>query len=284
MPVLKQSAVAPMLHDPKVVLDLGDLQRQADRMIEAAEQEARRIVDEAVRTAEEEGRRIRAEAEARGRAEGEQAGRESGEAEGRREAVEAVSAELAGLEAAWTEALRTWSSRREADLSAAQQDVVALAVAIAGRIVQREIQADPEVATRQVAAALAMLSDVRDARVFVHPEDRQAVAEALPGLVQALASTAHVELREDSSLGRGGVVVRSGEGVIDARIDLQIRRIAEALAPDHPLADRASTPADAEPVAEESDAAPVAETDEAARDAEDDQAARDDQDRFGAAA
>ena len=44
MPVLKHSAVAPMLHDPKIVLDLGYLQRQADRMIEAAEQEAGRIV------------------------------------------------------------------------------------------------------------------------------------------------------------------------------------------------------------------------------------------------
>ena len=70
MPVLKHSAVAPMLHDPKIVLDLGDLQRQADRMIEAAEQEAGRIVAEAVRAAEEQGRRIRAEAEAAGRAEG----------------------------------------------------------------------------------------------------------------------------------------------------------------------------------------------------------------------
>lgn len=287
MPVLKHSAVAPMLHDPKIVLDLGDLQRQADRMIEAAEQEAGRIVAEAVRAAEEQGRRIRAEAEAAGRAEGERAGREAGEADGRREAVAAVSAEMARLEAGWTSALQAWSSRREADLSSAQQDVVALAVAIAGRIVQREIRVDPEVATRQVAAALTMLSDVRDARVFVHPEDREAVAEALPGLVRALSSTAHVELLEDPALGRGGIVVRSGDGVIDARIEVQIRRIAEALAPDHPLADRVSILPDAPPVAEPDDAATGvadAATGDAADGASGPETMPDEEGRFGAAA
>ena len=287
MPLLKQSAVAPMLHDQKIVMDLGDLQRQADRMIEAAEQEARRIIDEAVRAAEEEGRRIRAEAESRGRAEGEQAGREAGAAEGRREAMEAASAELAELQGAWIAGLQDWSVRREADLAAAQQDVVALAVAIAGRIVQREIEVDAEVAVRQVAAALSMLSDARDARVFVHPDDREAVSEALPALVQSLASTARVELLEDASIGRGGVLVRSGDGEIDARIEVQIRRIIEALVPAHPLADRAmavGTAGDDADEAAESEAATDADTAEDADASEDAETSEDGEDRFGAAA
>ena len=231
MPVLKQSEAAPLLNDPTVVLDLGDLRRQADRIIAAAEQEAGRILEAARAAARDEAERIRAEAEATGRVDGEAAGRAAGEERGRAEAMAAAEAQLDELQAAWTTALDDWSSRRASDLAAAREDVVALAVAIAERVVHRTIGGDPEAAVRQAAAAIELLSQARDVRIAVHPDDEAALREALPRLAAGLGSTVHVGLEADASLDRGGVVVRSGDGMIDARIGTQLRRIAEALVP-----------------------------------------------------
>ncbi len=245
MPILKQSDAAPLLNDPTVVLDLGDLQRQADRIIAAAEQEAERILEAARAAARDEGVRIRAEAEAAGRVDGETAGRATGEERGRAEAMAAAEASLDRLQEAWIGALQEWSARRTADLAAAREDVVALGVAIAERIVHGTVEGDRAAAARQAAAALELLSDAREVRVLVHPEDEAVVAEAMPRLAGAVGGAAHVSLGTDASVDRGGVVVRSGEGTVDARIETQLRRIAAALVPGRAAALDAAAAADA---------------------------------------
>jgi flagellar biosynthesis/type III secretory pathway protein FliH len=274
MPVLKQIDVAPLLNDPTIVLDLGDLKRQATRMIAAAEQEAERILATAREAATDEANRIRVEAEAIGRTEGEQAGRAEGERSGHAEAMVAASTSLGELQEAWTSSLITWSQHQAADLAAAREDVVALALAIAERVVHRTIACDPDVAVRQTAAALDLLAEARAVRVSVNAEDRARIDEALPELVRALSGDARVQLVDDERVTPGGVIVHSGDGVIDARIAVQIERIAEALVPgrtsgerlmidreDADDAARAVAAADAETHAQtETDTETVAET------------------------
>ena len=55
----------------------------------------------------------------------------------------------------------------------------------------------------------------------------------------------HVHLVDDASVTPGGCVVTSGQGVIDAQIDTQLRRIVELLVPDSAHAEDAPGEVDA---------------------------------------
>ena len=51
----------------------------------------------------------------------------------------------------------------------------------------------------------------------------------LTDLVERIGQCTHAELRDDPSIGRGGCVISTGRGRIDATIDRQLERISQAL-------------------------------------------------------
>ena len=131
--------------------DLGDLKLQAERVLDEARAEARRIVDEARSRAEA----ITAESEPRGFAEGEQRGlgegREEGRRQGREEAISEQRSRLEQLVPSWTEALDSFEAQRSDLLLAAREDLLELALTMGAKITRRVVEADPGVATDQVA-------------------------------------------------------------------------------------------------------------------------------------
>ncbi len=223
-----------------VVLDLGDLARQGERLQEAARAEAERIVAEA--RAERE--RLLAGAAERGRAEGLARGliegREKGRAEGRAAALKEWGERLATLERRWGEALDAFQASRDDLLVRAGQDVLRLAGAIAEKITRRAVALDETAAAAQLQGVLELLARPTRLAVSIHPDDRECVEEALAALTQRLASARHVEIVLDDTLERGSCVARSGAGEIDASIGTQIERIAELLLPDRRPAGPAS--------------------------------------------
>lgn len=107
---------------------------------------------------------------------------------------------------------------------ACQADALALAVAIAERILAREITADPATVERIAEAALAQTQGARVTAIMVHPDDvpviTRWVGDALPG----------VEIVADAHVGRGGCVVGTRTGFLDARIETQLAEVRAALA------------------------------------------------------
>jgi len=204
MPIVRgQTAVE--LARGAVVLDLGDLRSQGDRIIAQARERAAKIIDDAHRERE----RIVADAATIGRTEGLAEGLAQGHREGVQRGEEAGLNErrenLAKLEASWTEAMEQFTSRRERMLADARRDVLRLAIRI----------------------------------------DRELAMAALPSVLARHAGSEHVEFLDDARLGRGSVVVKLVDtadgagaaavgGEIDASIDVQLSRIADALLPGRP--------------------------------------------------
>ncbi len=223
-----------------IVLDLGDLREQGDRMLRAARAEAEKIVA-AARTERE---RIVAGAEEEGRAKGYAVGLAQGQVAGRQEAREAALVEhreeLGGVEAAWRSALTDFESRREDLVQGALRDVLRLAAQIAGRVTKRTIVLEPAVVQDQLAAVLAVVVRPTELVVRINPEDRAIVERALPGLMAAAPAIRHAQIVDDPGVERGGCVARTradtesgdaGGGEIDARIGTQLDRMVETLLP-----------------------------------------------------
>ena len=230
MGVIKPAPGSPV-ESSAIVLDLGDLREEAERLEARARETAASILDEA----RAERARILEGAHAEGFAEGREAGlaegRAAGEAAGRAEALGAASAEIEATLAGWDAALREFEARREALLLEAREGVVRLAAVVAERVTKRAVELDPGAAPEQLEAALAMVTAPSRLRVHIAPADRPAVEGAMPDLAARFEGAAHAELVDDESLERGSCVLRTELGVIDARIERQVERICAALLP-----------------------------------------------------
>ncbi len=223
---------ADRLAKQAVVLDLGDLGRQADRILGDARKGAERITA----AARAEAQKLIDSAADRGYQQGHerglQEGREAGEREGRARAVQKFEPQLEQLINAWTAALERWETDRGEMLLAAREDVVRFAVAAARKVVMRVVKADSTVIEDQLAEALALVSRPTTIVVSVHPNDRSIVEAVLPRLVSRFQQCEQARVRDDETLTPGGCVVATAGGRIDAAIETQLDRIARTLVPD----------------------------------------------------
>jgi len=80
-----------------------------------------------------------------------------------------------------------------------------------------------------VRGALRALVDRERIVVLVHPEDLELVREAMDGVRGALGGVEHCEVQAERRVGRGGAIVRTPEGDVDARLETKLARAREVV-------------------------------------------------------
>ena len=107
----------------------------------------------------------------------------------------------------------------------AETDLVKLTIAIARRVLRRELSVDPDALQGIIAAALDRLQ-VRDiSKVRLHPSQEGPVRRHLEN-----AGVTAIEIVADSSLAAGDLLFEASRGTFDASIDSQLREIERGFA------------------------------------------------------
>lgn len=104
-----------------------------------------------------------------------------------------------------------------------------LAVAIAEKIILREINRKDDTILSMVKETLRNSSELKEITVCVHPEHYNLIKAAEQELKQLVSSQANVIIVPDLSITNGGCVIRTTLGSLDARIDTQLEEIKMAL-------------------------------------------------------
>ncbi len=216
-------------------LDLRDIARQAESMLDRARAEAATIRETARREAEAERELIRQTAHRRGHEEGLAQGREAGKAEALAEARQQFAEQQAALAAELRAILAGFGEQRERMYIAARRDVIVLAIAVARRLAGR--LASWEAAANAAAAqacreALDLIGSATEATIRVHPADWQTVSMLARELGEQMRIAGAVRVVEDESVGRGGVVIGTADCVVDGRAAARVERIADELVSD----------------------------------------------------
>jgi flagellar assembly protein FliH len=214
------------------VMDLSNLEKRGQSLIDAANAKAAQILRDAkdereklVNAASEEGR-------ANGKEQGFKEGFEQGQAEGFEQARQAQSQELAQLLAMWSDQLGSFECGRNELLEAARVQVIELAAAIATRVVHRVIELDPGVVTRELESVLSAITEPTRLVIRVNPQDIETVQGELPALLEQFALCEHAQVVSEPSLPRGSCTALSPSGgSLDASIPTQLKRIVDALLP-----------------------------------------------------
>jgi len=147
------------------------------------------------------------------------AGYREGEAAGRRLAAAEVEPVMERLGRTIEEITRL----RPRMLRDCEADLVELALAVARRILHRELSVDPGALEGIVKAALEKAAGGLS-RLRTHPELEPAIRRALQQ-----AGQSGVELIADANLERGGLILETARGKLDASLDTQLAEIGRGL-------------------------------------------------------
>jgi flagellar biosynthesis/type III secretory pathway protein FliH len=163
--------------------------------------------------AQQEAEAIRAQAHA----EGFQAGR-----------AEAIAA-AAPAAAALADSARQLSAEIEHVAERTERAAVDLALRIAEQALGAALAADPERVLDVVRGALRRLVERERVLLLVNPDDLDLVRDRVGELVGSLGGIEHCEVQAERRVPRGGAVVRTEEGEVDATLATKLARAREVL-------------------------------------------------------
>jgi flagellar assembly protein FliH len=196
--------------DAEALIDTASAQGEA--ILHRAAQHAREVVDRAVAQAAQ----IEAEAQERGHAEGIVSGRA---------AAEAQAADAIGAIQELVESVR---AQRHLVIESAEPEIVRLAMAIAERIVHQQISIDPNVIVESVRHALTRLANREIITLRVNPADLETIRKHREEFANS-NEIEHLRIIEDQRVDRGGVIIETEAGTIDAKVATQLREARRVL-------------------------------------------------------
>jgi flagellar assembly protein FliH len=103
---------------------------------------------------------------------------------------------------------------------------VELALAVAAKVVAREVQTDLTLVVGVVRDTLAELQEATVVRLRVHPDDYDLVAPHWEQLRQQRGAE-QGQLVTDERVQPGGCVVETAVGCVDAQLDTRLAQVAE---------------------------------------------------------
>ena len=153
------------------------------------------------------------------------AAREQGLREGREEALAALAPGLEALSQA-AEAVQADQHARADRLEAHAVD---LALFLAEKIVGGALAVEPDRVLEAVRGALRGIVERERITVLVHPEDLELVRDSMDAVRASLGGIEHCEVQAERRVSRGGAVVRTPDGDVDARVDTKLQRAREVV-------------------------------------------------------
>jgi len=187
--------------------------REAAMIVREAQLEAERLL-EAART------RAAAEAEETGRH-----ARESGYSEGERQAQRQYAALIQEAE----ETLAFAKNSYQETLDGMEEDMVALVLDVARKVIGMEIAAQPESILGIIRSTLADVTPSDSAIVKVSAADYDYVCSNLERLSASLGNLCELDIRRDGTLSKGSCLVDTGYGTADGSAGTRMTQIEDAL-------------------------------------------------------
>lgn len=231
--VIKANSVGSLPGSPIRAFRLNDVLEEAKAVVAKARREA----DDLLRQAEVRARQIeqeaRTQAEQRGYREGYDRGLSEGREAGHADALDAARQEFqqqhAGLVDSCRETISAIEADRQAWCTAARQDLIDLAMAIARRVAHHVGCAQRDVVLSNLEEAVRLVGARTDVTIAVSPQDAEAARAFARSLVDMREQWQKIRIVEEPEIAPGGCRVQWGSGSIDSTLETQLDRIEAEL-------------------------------------------------------
>jgi len=114
-------------------------------------------------------------------------------------------------------------------LEKGEEQMVKLAIAIAEKILHQEVSTRKEIILDVLKGALKNIAETEGMKIRLNPQDFRYMMEVKKDFLQSFDGIRNIVFEEDSSIKRGGAVVETMFGEVDARLENQLKEIKAAL-------------------------------------------------------
>jgi flagellar biosynthesis/type III secretory pathway protein FliH len=148
--------------------------------------------------------------------------------DGARAGEDAATARLESVVSALRAALDAVEQGTQRWIGNAEENICALAIAVARQIIAREVAADPQVVLGAVREAIAEFPIDKPISIRLNPGDLQLLI-SVRATDSSLAARAETRWIADPGMQPGGCVVEGHDRVIDGRVDTGLERLYHRL-------------------------------------------------------
>ena len=156
--------------------------------------------------------------------------RTAGEAEGRAAGMAEARAQAAPALAALEQAVRSFEQLRAGLVETLEQEAADLALRIAEQIIAGALEVQPERIVDIARGALRRVAERQRVTLVVNPSDLELLSQSLERLRTELGGIEHLDVQADRRIDRGGAILRTASGEIDATVSAQLQRAREIVA------------------------------------------------------
>jgi flagellar biosynthesis/type III secretory pathway protein FliH len=151
--------------------------------------------------------------------------------EGRRAGALAEAARLRQAMSVVTDALESLNADAEKWVGNAEENICALAVAMARQVIGREVVLDKSTLSAMVQQAMGEFPLDQPLTLRVNPQDLQAIHSAFAALGEASPLNLHKEVQwlPDARIASGGCLIEGRDRIVDGRVDTALERLYRRL-------------------------------------------------------
>ncbi|HNL70625.1 MAG TPA: flagellar assembly protein FliH, partial [Leptospiraceae bacterium] len=124
---------------------------------------------------------------------------------------------------------------REEIIAASEKQMVDMILMVARKVIKDEVAERKEVVLNNIREALKRIKDRDRVDIRVNFADLELTTAHKDELIKMMESLRKVNIYEDSRIDRGGCIIETDVGSIDARISTQLKEIEEAIRNAQPM-------------------------------------------------
>lgn len=181
---------------------LKDIQAQAEAILKKASAEREAIEMEAYRK-----------------------GLEQGQAQGQMMAAKRIEPLVKTL----SHAIEELKKMRQHIIEKHQDQIIEILMIMTEKIIHREIHLSPDIILDTLRHACSHLTETDEIRLRVHPSDFEYIRDMERVISTQLTGKGNIHFMEDTDIERGGIIIDTEFGEIDASIRSQIEHMKEVL-------------------------------------------------------
>lgn len=191
----------------------ADALKEAEKIVTDAQEKVKKLIDEAQEKADE--------IKENSRNQGYKEGKEEGYREGKEEALKMV------------ERLKTIITRvvgeRARIMEESEAQIVQLVLLISKKVIKVLSENQKNIVINNVVQALRRLKTKTDVVIRVNIEDLDVVSDHVQEIIEKIEEIGNVTVIEDSTVDKGGCIIETDFGDIDARIATQLGEIEDRI-------------------------------------------------------
>jgi flagellar assembly protein FliH len=130
-----------------------------------------------------------------------------------------------------TDIVKEVSEMKKNILYNAEEEIIRLALAIAEKVLHLEVTVNPDVIQSVLKEAVKKIVDRENMKIRVHPQDFQYMMEIKTDFIQSFDGIKNIVFEKDESIRRGGAIIETLFGEVDARLEQQYGEIKALMVP-----------------------------------------------------